>query len=170
MDRSLLDGLIRHGGDALLRMTLRKHPDYRTDEDVDFIYSELLHIKALAHLSTTIKKQLARVVHLESHNVGGTVCTSIKFPPIKKVTPVLWPNMASVDSTRPSFLPYCLIVLLVFPLCFLSKLSLNLKCIRVWSLPLSSSSSVSLNVTCTFSFLLSRRGVWTNRLISFDSV
>ena len=72
--QSLLDDLIRHGGDALLRMTLRKAPELRTEEDLDFIYNELLHIKALAHLSTMIKRELARVVLLESHSNVGTVC------------------------------------------------------------------------------------------------
>lgn len=72
--QSLLDDLIRHGGDALLRMTLRKAPELRTEEDLDFIYNELLHIKALAHLSTMIKRELAKVVLLESHSNAGTVC------------------------------------------------------------------------------------------------
>ncbi|OQV15103.1 Rap guanine nucleotide exchange factor 4 [Hypsibius exemplaris] len=71
--QSLLDDLIRHGSDALLRMTLRKPPNLRSNDEIDFIYSELMHIKALAHLSTTIKRQLAGCILLESHNVGGTV-------------------------------------------------------------------------------------------------
>ena len=75
--QSLLDDLIRHGGDALLRMTLRKPPEQRTEEDLEYIFNELLHIKALAQTSTSIKRELAKVVLLESHSNAGTVCKKI---------------------------------------------------------------------------------------------
>ncbi|XP_067994683.1 rap guanine nucleotide exchange factor 4 isoform X6 [Melanerpes formicivorus] len=41
------------GPDAHMRMILRKPPGQRTVDDLEFIYEELLHIKALSHLSTT---------------------------------------------------------------------------------------------------------------------
>lgn len=59
---------------ALLRMTLRKVPGARNEEDLEFIFNELLHIKALAQTSTSIKRELAKVVLLESHSAAGTIC------------------------------------------------------------------------------------------------
>ncbi|MGH0147732.1 UNVERIFIED_CONTAM: hypothetical protein FKN15_039850 [Acipenser sinensis] len=41
------------GPDAHMRMILRKPPGQRTVDDLEIIYEELLHIKALSHLSTT---------------------------------------------------------------------------------------------------------------------
>ncbi|XP_058490010.1 rap guanine nucleotide exchange factor 4-like isoform X2 [Solea solea] len=61
------------GPDALLRMILRKSPGQRTGDDLEIIYDELLHIKALAHLSNTVKRELASVVIFESHAKAGTV-------------------------------------------------------------------------------------------------
>uniref|UniRef100_A0A3Q2QE72 Rap guanine nucleotide exchange factor 4 n=1 Tax=Fundulus heteroclitus TaxID=8078 RepID=A0A3Q2QE72_FUNHE len=61
------------GPDALLRMILRKPPSERTPDDLEIVYEELLHIKALSHLSTTVKRQLAGVLIFESHERAGTV-------------------------------------------------------------------------------------------------
>uniref|UniRef100_A0A3P8W0F8 Rap guanine nucleotide exchange factor 4b n=1 Tax=Cynoglossus semilaevis TaxID=244447 RepID=A0A3P8W0F8_CYNSE len=65
--------LAQIGPDALLRMILRKPPGQRTGDDLEIIYDELLHIKALAHLSNTVKRELASVVIFESHAKAGTV-------------------------------------------------------------------------------------------------
>uniref|UniRef100_A0A3Q3W2V7 Rap guanine nucleotide exchange factor 4 n=1 Tax=Mola mola TaxID=94237 RepID=A0A3Q3W2V7_MOLML len=65
--------LAQIGPDALLRMILRKLPGQRTGDDLEIIYDELLHIKALAHLSNTVKRELASVVIFESHAKAGTV-------------------------------------------------------------------------------------------------
>eukprot|EP00064_Thunnus_orientalis_P009530 superscaffoldBa00001216_g9554 len=65
--------LVQIGPDALLRMILRKSPGQRTGDDLEIIYDELLHIKALAHLSNTVKRELASVVIFESHAKAGTV-------------------------------------------------------------------------------------------------
>ncbi|XP_073074786.1 rap guanine nucleotide exchange factor 4 isoform X8 [Manis javanica] len=65
--------LLQMGPDAHLRMTLRKPPGQRTVDDLEIIYEELLHIKALSHLSTTVKRELAGVLIFESHAKGGTV-------------------------------------------------------------------------------------------------
>uniref|UniRef100_A0A8C8MPC3 Rap guanine nucleotide exchange factor 4 n=1 Tax=Oncorhynchus tshawytscha TaxID=74940 RepID=A0A8C8MPC3_ONCTS len=46
--------LAQIGPDALLRMILRKPPGQRTGDDLEIIYDELLHIKALSHLSNTV--------------------------------------------------------------------------------------------------------------------
>ena len=43
-------------------------------DDLEIIYEELLHIKALAHLSTMVKRELANVLVFESHAKAGTVC------------------------------------------------------------------------------------------------
>ncbi|XP_028992535.1 rap guanine nucleotide exchange factor 4 isoform X2 [Betta splendens] len=64
------------GPDAHMRMILRKHPSERTAEDLEIIYEELLHIKALSHLSTTVKRELAGVLIFESHAKAGTVLFS----------------------------------------------------------------------------------------------
>uniref|UniRef100_A0A8C5N7U9 Rap guanine nucleotide exchange factor 4 n=1 Tax=Gouania willdenowi TaxID=441366 RepID=A0A8C5N7U9_GOUWI len=61
------------GPDAHLRMILRKHPSERTADDLEIINEELLHIKALSHLSTTVKRELAGVLIFESHEKAGTV-------------------------------------------------------------------------------------------------
>ncbi|XP_035031549.2 rap guanine nucleotide exchange factor 4 isoform X3 [Hippoglossus stenolepis] len=61
------------GPDAHMRMILRKHPSERTADDLEIIYEELLHIKALSHLSTTVKRELAGVLIFESHAKSGTV-------------------------------------------------------------------------------------------------
>uniref|UniRef100_A0A4W6FYG8 Rap guanine nucleotide exchange factor 4 n=1 Tax=Lates calcarifer TaxID=8187 RepID=A0A4W6FYG8_LATCA len=61
------------GPDAHMRMILRKHASERTADDLEIIYEELLHIKALSHLSTTVKRELAGVLIFESHAKAGTV-------------------------------------------------------------------------------------------------
>ncbi|XP_066201815.1 rap guanine nucleotide exchange factor 4 isoform X3 [Saccopteryx leptura] len=65
--------LSQMGPDAHMRMILRKSPGQRTMDDLEIIYDELLHIKALSHLSTTVKRELAGVLIFESHAKGGTV-------------------------------------------------------------------------------------------------
>ncbi|XP_067315074.1 rap guanine nucleotide exchange factor 4-like isoform X4 [Pseudorasbora parva] len=61
------------GPDAHMRMILRRPPGQRTAEDLEIIYDELLHIKALSHLSNTVKRELAGVLIFESHAKAGTV-------------------------------------------------------------------------------------------------
>lgn len=61
------------GPDAHMRMILRKLPGERTADDQEIIYEELLHIKALSHLSTTVKRELVGVLIFESHAKAGTV-------------------------------------------------------------------------------------------------
>ena len=46
----------------------------RSVDDLEIIYEELLHIKALVHLSTMVKRELASVLVFESHQKAGTVC------------------------------------------------------------------------------------------------
>lgn len=65
--------LCQIGPDAHMRMILRKPPGQRTVDDLEIIYEELLHIKALSHLSTTVKRELAGVLIFESHPKAGTV-------------------------------------------------------------------------------------------------
>ncbi|XP_041940145.1 rap guanine nucleotide exchange factor 4 isoform X2 [Alosa sapidissima] len=65
--------LSQMGPDAHMRMILRKPPGQRTADDLEIIYEELLHIKALSHLSTTVKRELAGVLIFESHAKAGTV-------------------------------------------------------------------------------------------------
>jgi len=51
-------------------------PHERTMVDLETIYEELLHIKALSHLSTMLKRELATVLMFESHTKAGTICES----------------------------------------------------------------------------------------------
>lgn len=46
----------------------------RTAEELEMIYDELLHIKALSHLSTMVKRELAGVLMFEAHWNAGKVC------------------------------------------------------------------------------------------------
>ncbi|TKR65289.1 hypothetical protein L596_025713 [Steinernema carpocapsae] len=59
------------GPDSLFRMILRKTD--RSAEELELVYEELLHIKALAHLSTMVKRELATVIGYEQHQHIGTV-------------------------------------------------------------------------------------------------
>ncbi|XP_029911428.1 rap guanine nucleotide exchange factor 3 isoform X1 [Myripristis murdjan] len=68
--------LSQMGPDALLTMILRKCPSQRSAEDLEVIYEELLHVKAAAHLSTSVRKELAAVLVFESHAKAGTVLFS----------------------------------------------------------------------------------------------
>ncbi|KAM4024857.1 rap guanine nucleotide exchange factor 4 isoform 2-T2 [Anomaloglossus baeobatrachus] len=61
------------GPDAHMRMILRKPPGQRTADDLEIIFEELIHIKALSHLSTTVKRELAGFLIFESHPKAGTV-------------------------------------------------------------------------------------------------
>nr|KAF6497402.1 Rap guanine nucleotide exchange factor 3 [Rousettus aegyptiacus] len=68
--------LSQRGPDALLTVALRKSPGQRTDEELDLIFEELLHIKAVAHLSNSVKRELAAVLLFEPHSKAGTVLFS----------------------------------------------------------------------------------------------
>ncbi|XP_017274678.1 rap guanine nucleotide exchange factor 3 isoform X1 [Kryptolebias marmoratus] len=68
--------LCQLGPDALLTMILRKSPSQRSAEDIEVIYEELLHVKAAAHLSSSVRKELAAVLVFESHTKAGTVLFS----------------------------------------------------------------------------------------------
>lgn len=46
----------------------------RTQEELELVFEELLHIPALSHLSTSIKRELASIIVFESHPHSGTVC------------------------------------------------------------------------------------------------
>ncbi|XP_048579801.1 rap guanine nucleotide exchange factor 4 isoform X2 [Nematostella vectensis] len=61
------------GPDAVFRMALRTPPNARSQEDVDTIYEELLRIKSLSYISSTVKKEMAAAVVLESCEHKGTV-------------------------------------------------------------------------------------------------
>ncbi|NXD68868.1 RPGF3 factor, partial [Eolophus roseicapillus] len=68
--------LAQLGPDALLTMALRKPPAQRTEDELELIFEELLHIKAVAHLSRSVKRELASVLMFESHQRAGTVLFS----------------------------------------------------------------------------------------------
>lgn len=68
--------LSQRGPDALLTVALRKPPGQRTDEELELIFEELLHIKAVAHLSNSVKRELAAVLLFEPRSKAGTVLFS----------------------------------------------------------------------------------------------
>ncbi|KAM4699294.1 rap guanine nucleotide exchange factor 3 [Discoglossus pictus] len=68
--------LAQLGPAALLTMILRKPPYQRTEEELEVIFEELLHIKAVSHLSNSVKRELASVLVFESHPTAGTVLFS----------------------------------------------------------------------------------------------
>ncbi|XP_031350404.1 rap guanine nucleotide exchange factor 4 isoform X1 [Photinus pyralis] len=68
-----LSTLIQRGPDAVLRMILRKPSHERSSDDLETIYEELLHIRALSHLSNSIKRELASAVVFEAHPKAGSV-------------------------------------------------------------------------------------------------
>ncbi|XP_023660789.2 rap guanine nucleotide exchange factor 3 isoform X1 [Paramormyrops kingsleyae] len=79
LEEELQEGLsllVQMGPDALLTMILRKCPSQRSAEDLEVIYEELLHVKAVAHLSSSVRKELAAVLLFESHAKAGTVLFS----------------------------------------------------------------------------------------------
>lgn len=45
----------------------------RTQEELELVFEELLHIAALSHLSTSIKRELASIIVFESHAQAGTI-------------------------------------------------------------------------------------------------
>ncbi|ETE71586.1 Rap guanine nucleotide exchange factor 3, partial [Ophiophagus hannah] len=68
--------LTQLGPTALLTTILRKPPNQRTDEELVLIFEELLHVKAVAHLSSSVRRELAAVLLFESHAKAGTVLFS----------------------------------------------------------------------------------------------
>lgn len=46
----------------------------RTADDLETIYEELLHIKALSHLSNSVKRELSSVIVFEAHPKASTIC------------------------------------------------------------------------------------------------
>lgn len=45
----------------------------RTQEELELVFEELLHIAALSHLSTSIKRELASIIVFEAHAHAGTI-------------------------------------------------------------------------------------------------
>ncbi|XP_037907133.1 rap guanine nucleotide exchange factor 4 isoform X2 [Hermetia illucens] len=71
--REALSNLLHRGPDATLRMILRKPSHERTQEELELVFEELLHIAALSHLSTSIKRELASIIVFEAHAQAGTI-------------------------------------------------------------------------------------------------
>uniref|UniRef100_A0A1B0FQL1 Rap guanine nucleotide exchange factor 4 n=1 Tax=Glossina morsitans morsitans TaxID=37546 RepID=A0A1B0FQL1_GLOMM len=74
--RESLSALFQRGPDATLRMILRKPSHERTTEELELVFEELLHIAALSHLSTSIKRELSSIIVFESHAQAGTILFS----------------------------------------------------------------------------------------------
>ncbi|XP_005190483.1 rap guanine nucleotide exchange factor 4 isoform X1 [Musca domestica] len=74
--RENLSTLFQRGPDATLRMILRKPSHERTPEELELVFEELLHIAALSHLSTSIKRELSSIIVFEAHAQAGTILFS----------------------------------------------------------------------------------------------
>lgn len=48
-------------------------PCERTPEELELVYEELLHVKALTNMSSVVKRELASVIRFEEHQYVGTV-------------------------------------------------------------------------------------------------
>lgn len=59
--------------DASFRLILSKRPHERSVEEVDMVFEELQHLKALSHLTNSVKKELAACVRSEHHAKQNTV-------------------------------------------------------------------------------------------------
>ncbi|XP_053204374.1 rap guanine nucleotide exchange factor 4-like isoform X2 [Panonychus citri] len=68
-----LDILDSLAPEANFRLIGSKRASDRTPEEVDFVYDELMHIKALSHLGNSVRKELASVIAYEKHSRKGTV-------------------------------------------------------------------------------------------------
>uniref|UniRef100_A0A8C2UBY6 Rap guanine nucleotide exchange factor 3 n=1 Tax=Coturnix japonica TaxID=93934 RepID=A0A8C2UBY6_COTJA len=64
--------LVQLGPDALLTMALRKAPAQRTEDELELIFEELLHIKAVAHLSNSVSVGCTLLPSLFSQGDKGT--------------------------------------------------------------------------------------------------
>nr|XP_016940845.1 rap guanine nucleotide exchange factor 4 isoform X1 [Drosophila suzukii] len=71
--REALSALFQRGPDATLRMILRKPSHERTSEELELVFEELVHIAALSHLSTSIKRELSSIFVFEAHAQAGTI-------------------------------------------------------------------------------------------------
>lgn len=71
----------------------------RTTDDLETIYEELLHIKALSHLSNSVKRELSSVIVFEAHPKASTICKPIRTAQLlNRYTWIL--NFSSVPSGR----------------------------------------------------------------------
>lgn len=59
--------------DACFRLILSKRAQERSQEEVDMVFEELQHLKALSHLTNSVKKELAGCVASEHHALQNTV-------------------------------------------------------------------------------------------------
>lgn len=55
------------------QLVLSKKPHERSQEEIDMVFEELQHLKALSHLTNGVKKQLASCVSGEAHAKQNTV-------------------------------------------------------------------------------------------------
>lgn len=63
--------MIRAFSPFFLSFICRSHE--RTQEELELVFEELLHIAALSHLSTSIKRELASIIVFEAHAHAGTI-------------------------------------------------------------------------------------------------
>lgn len=58
---------------AIIDYLLHCRSHERTQEELELVFEELLHIAALSHLSTSIKRELASIIVFEAHPDAGTI-------------------------------------------------------------------------------------------------
>lgn len=85
----------RRRNDVLLKLSNNTlfRPHERTIDDLEIIYDELLHVKALSHLSSLVKRELAGVLIFEARPFKGEVCEfDLNSTPNNKRKNIFSPN------------------------------------------------------------------------------
>ncbi|CAL8083933.1 unnamed protein product [Calicophoron daubneyi] len=71
--RVLIDRLFGAASDHIFRKTLMKSPQDRTEDELNFIFQELLMIPSLAQLSSSVRFELSRCLTYSIYSNSGTV-------------------------------------------------------------------------------------------------
>jgi hypothetical protein len=60
---------------AMFRLILKKVPEQRTADEIDLVYTQLMHVKAFSSLSNSIRQELACVMQFEAYRKSGSIGT-----------------------------------------------------------------------------------------------
>ncbi|MCP9259158.1 Rap guanine nucleotide exchange factor 1 [Dirofilaria immitis] len=109
------------GPDSLFRMILCKPPSERTLQELEHVYGELLHVKALTHLSTMVKRELAAVVFSNSTNMLGMYCLDKVMRVIAGILSSKDPLMLSYAENKCSAKDFGVLLLVIGVVCTLRE-------------------------------------------------
>ncbi|CAH8617056.1 unnamed protein product [Heterobilharzia americana] len=71
--QALIDRLYRLAPEALFRKILQKLPSERTEQELDYVYQELLLVPALASFSMSVRQELCKCLRYEVHQYASNV-------------------------------------------------------------------------------------------------